>query len=74
MARMARFKVYGRYNGKTEATVEVDRNTNLISVRPKHFKKAYEMRLEDVAEVIMWRCIKADLAEKKKAKKVKRGL
>ncbi len=69
---VAKFKVYGgggKYNGANEATVTIDRNNNLVSVRPKHRRKAYEMRLEDIAEWVMWRCIKDELHEKKKAKK-----
>lgn len=67
----SRFKIYGSFNGKTEATVSINRQNNLVSVRPKHFKKTYELRLEDVAEIIIWRCIKAEMNEKKKAKRKK---
>ena len=74
MARTARFKLYGRsvYHHKTEATVEIDRNTNLISVRPKHFKRSYEMRLQDIADIIMGRVINAEILEKRRLKKEKK--
>ena len=66
------FKVYGRFNGKTEATVTVNRDNNLVQVRPKHFKKFYEMRLEDLAELVIWRCIKAEALAKKEARRKKK--
>ncbi len=62
----------GVYNGKNEATVSIDRNNNLVSVRPKHMHKSYELRLEDVAQIIIWRVLKEELQEKKKAKLAKR--
>ncbi len=72
---VAKFKVFGgggKYNGANEATVTIDRANNLVQVRPKRRRKQYEMRLEDLAEIVVWRCIKAELNEKKKAKKAKR--
>ena len=66
------FIVFGRFNGKNQATVTIDRDCGLITVRPKHFKKKYEMRLTDVAESVMWKCIAAELREKKAARKAKR--
>lgn len=67
-----KFKVYGEFNGKREATVSIDRGSNLVSVRPLHFRKTYEMRLEDLAELVIWRCVKAEALEKRAAKKRKR--
>lgn len=72
---VAKFKVFsggGKFNGANEATVTIDRNNNLVQVRPKRRRKQYEMRLEDLAETIIWTCIKAELYEKKKAKKAKK--
>lgn len=68
-----RFKVFSSraYNTKNEATVTIDRGNNLISVRPHRMHKSYEMRLEDVASWIVLRCIKAEIAEAKVAKKKK---
>lgn len=65
------FKVFGgprAFNTKSEATVSIDRASGLVVVRPKHFHKTYEMRLEDVAAWIIGRSIKAEILEKKKAK------
>jgi len=71
MARVARFKIFGasKFHHKNEVTVEIDRDTGFIQVRPKHFKKAYEARLQDVADYVIWMSIKAALIEKKKNKK-----
>ncbi len=74
MSVKAHFKVFGRFNGKNQATVTIDRDIGLITVRPHHFKKTYEMRLTDVAESIMWKVIAAELREKKAAKKAKKKL
>ncbi len=74
---IAKFKVFsggGKYNGACEATVTIDRSSNLVQVRPKRRRKQYVMRLEDLAETIIWNCIKAELLEKKKAKKARKGL
>lgn len=73
---VSRFKVQGRFDGAYSATVEINRDTNLIAVRPHRRKRKYELPLSDVAESILWRVIKAEIQEKKKAKKlrVRRGL
>lgn len=54
----AKFKLKGRFNGRSSCTVTIDRGTGLVQVRPKHARKQYEMRLEDLAEIIIWRCVK----------------
>lgn len=66
----AAVKVFGKGGG---ATVTIDRNNNFISVKPLRRHRAYEMRLEDVAQIICERIIMAELMEKKKLKKQKRG-
>lgn len=76
MARKAKFKIFGSstYHHKKETTIIIDRGTNIVQVRPKHFKKPYELRLQDVADYIIWTNIKAALIEKKKQKKLKRAV
>lgn len=49
------------FNGQDECTVTIDRKTNVISVRPKHLRSTYELRLDDVANIIIHKCIMADL-------------
>jgi len=72
MSSVARFKVSGRnFNGKRDATVEIDRGTNMVRVRPFHFRKTYDLLLEDIAEIVIMRCIKADIAAKKAIRRKK---
>lgn len=72
MARKAKFVVYGDFDRAGSATVIIDRGSNVMSVRPKHRHKVYELPLHIVADIIMWKCIKAEVLEKKKAKLAKR--
>lgn len=68
---ISRFKVFSggrKFDGKGEATVMINRDNNLIAVRPARRRRIYELRLEDVAEIIIWRVLRAEMADKKKAK------
>lgn len=66
----ARFKVYWRFDGTSEGTVEIDRASGVFSVRPHRRHKAYELPLAFVAQVIAERVIKAE-AFKKRMEKAK---
>lgn len=63
---MASFKVEGRLDGSDGGKIMIDRATGLIAVRPKHCRRVYELRLIDVAEMIVHRVV---LAEQKQALK-----
>lgn len=52
------------FNGQDECTVTINRENNIVSVRPKHLRTTYEFRLDDVANIIIQRCIMADLKNK----------
>ena len=65
-------KVTQDFNGKPTATVEIDRNNNIVSVRPSHMRTSYSMPLADVANWIIGRCVMAELPQQK-TKMVKRG-
>lgn len=72
---IAKFRVYNgarKYNGASAATVTIDRSNNFIAVRPHRQHRTYELRLEDVAQIIVERIIMAEVREKKAAKKAKR--
>lgn len=56
------------FDGQDECTVTINRESNIISVRPKHLRSTYELRLDDVANIIIGRCIMADLKMKGKIK------
>ena len=72
MGSKARFKVTGRnFNGQDQATVEIDRDTNMVRVRPAHFRQTYDLLLEDIAEIIIYRCIKSDIAAKRNVRRKK---
>ena len=70
--RNAVFKLNGRFNGKSGATVTIDRDTMFVTVRPTRMKKTYMLRLEDLAQTVILRCVLAETREKKKAKLARR--
>lgn len=67
----ARFKVYGRFDGAPAATIEVDRGAGLFTVRPLRRRQTYTLPLSTVAEMVLWRIVKAEAAEKRAAKRRK---
>jgi hypothetical protein len=69
MARKARFKVYGRMDGATQATVEIDRGADTITVRPYRRRKEYTLPLSTVAEMVIWRIVQGEVAAKRAAKR-----
>lgn len=71
---VARFRVFGSnmFNGKSEATVEVERESGIVKVRPLRMHKAYELRLADIAKHIIYVNVMAEIREKKALKKMKR--
>ena len=80
MARLSRFRVIGDprdLNGARAATITINREAGLISVRPYRQHRAYEWPLAAVARLIICKTIAAEVAERKKSKKklylVKRG-
>ncbi len=66
------FKVSGQFNGARTATVTIDRELGLITVRPYKRRKTYELPLAWAAETIIWHVIKVEAAEKRAAKKAAR--
>lgn len=73
---VARFKTIGQFDQSyvQSGTVEIDRDANLISVRPKGRRRTYTLPLSTVAEIICWRVIRAELLEKKREKAKNRKL
>jgi hypothetical protein len=68
MSRAARFRVFGRFDAPRahEATVTIERERGLFSVRPLRRRRVYELPLADVAAMVVWRVIRFELAEKKR--------
>ena len=71
----SRFRVVGGPFGKQsvrEATVVIDRDRGFFTVRPIRAHRTYELLLVDVAEMVYWSVLKAEMAEAKKAKKARK--
>lgn len=60
---VSRFKVAGNIDGADGATVLVDRERGLISVRPRGRHRTYDLLLTDVAVMIVKKVVVAELAE-----------
>lgn len=73
---IARFKTIGQFDQSyvQAGTVEIDRNANLISVRPKGRRRTYTLPLSTVAEIICWRVIRAELLQKRREKTERKKL
>jgi hypothetical protein len=72
---ISRFRVYGSFDtgGSAQvATVEIDRSTNIMSVRPLRRRRKYELPLSTVAGLICKTLIMAEVREKRAAKLAKR--
>lgn len=71
----ARFPINWRFDGTTQGTVLINRGAGTFTVRPHRRRKPYTLPLADVAEIVAWRCVKAEVmkknAEKARIKKEK---
>lgn len=76
MTRPARARVVGNFDGVREATVTMHRGAGLLIVRPLRRQRTFELELSVVAEMVMWRVLKAEAflirMEKGKARKARR--
>jgi len=73
--RCAHFRITGRFDGATEATVTIEYHgpsTAFIRVRPLRRRRAFELSLADVARGVVYDITKAEIAAKKKAKRQRR--
>lgn len=69
----SKFKLEGRFDGADGATVTIDRGPMLFSVRPSRRRREYTLPLKDVAEMVLWRIVKAEAGVNLTPRK-KRGL
>jgi hypothetical protein len=70
--RCAHFRVLGRFDGATSATITVeyhDAGRAFIRVRPLRRRRAYELQLADVARGVVFDVVKHELAEKRRARR-----
>lgn len=68
---VARFPVVASLDGaggKKKGTVEIDRETNLVRVRPFRSRRTYDMSMEAIATIICRHVVMVE-AQEKKAKK-----
>lgn len=67
----ARFAVVAPLDGTVPqaGTVTVDRASGLVSVRPKGRRRTYEVTLGAVATMVCQRVLRAEVAERRKARK-----
>ena len=71
----SRYRVVGRLDGcgrPQVGTVAIDRASGLISVRPLRRRRTYTLPLATVAEMVCQRVIRAELAERRAAKRHRR--
>jgi len=73
MTRKAHVRVVGRIDNVQGATVTIDAHAGLISVRPFRRRRQYTLPLADVARRIVYEVASAELAQKRRSKKAKRG-
>jgi hypothetical protein len=72
----SRFPVVGRLDHATRVqsgTVIISRSSGIFSVRPYRRRRVYTLPLSIVAEIVCQRILRAELAERKAAKKKARG-
>lgn len=68
----ARFKVTSDkadFNKATSATVVISRLGGVFSVRPHRQRKTYALPLAEVAQMVMWRILRAEAEAKMLAKR-----
>lgn len=72
--RRAKFPVLARLDRPRaqEGTVTIDRGLGLVSVRPKRRRREYTLPLSAVAEIICSVVMKAELSERRRARKARR--
>lgn len=69
--RCAHFRVAGRFDGASEATVTVEYHSPTVAfirVRPLRRRRAFELSLADVARGVVFDVIKGELRAKRKAR------
>ena len=70
---MNKFSIVGVLDAgsPTRGTVLIDRDAGLFHVRPFKRRRTYTLPLSDVASIIVAKIVKAEVAEKRRAKKAR---
>lgn len=69
MSRAAHFRTSIDFDGARLATVTIDRELQLFTVRLLRRRRTYTLPLGIVAQICAWKVTKAEFLERKKAKK-----
>lgn len=70
----ARFRVVAKLDESVpqDGTVVIDRERGLFQVRPARRRRTFDLPLGVVATMVVWRVIRAELAERKAARRARR--
>jgi len=74
---VAKFRARGRFvmaTVDTDAEVVIDRGTNLFTVRPLRSKRLYALPLSTVAEMVVWKLTKLEIASAKRKSKAEKKI
>jgi hypothetical protein len=71
VSRRVHVRIVGRLDlGRPqEGTVSIDRDAGLVSVRPLRRRREYVLPLSTVAEIVVARVIKAEVAERRESRR-----
>jgi hypothetical protein len=72
---LAKFRVHGKLDSAgslQDGTVVIDRESGMFTVRPLRRRAVFQMRLSDVADMVVHRVILSDAHDAKIAKLAKR--
>lgn len=70
----SKFKVTGRVDGVQGATLTIDRERELVFVRPLHRRREYILPLQDVAEMVLEKVVKLEIGVNLVAKRKKSSI
>lgn len=74
MSRRCRFRVVAKLDRGVpqEGTVEIDRDSGLVSVRPLRRRRTYVLPLSRVAAFVVHAIVRAEVAERRAARRRRR--
>ncbi len=78
ISRKAHFTAVGRFDGERVARVTIlvddDTSRSVFSVRPFRRRRSYELPLADVAQLVLERVVRAELAAMKRERARRRAM
>ena len=73
-ARVARFRVPLRFDGATQATVTIDRDSSILTIRLLRRRSTLAVSLGVVVEHLLWRDAKRQAEERRQARRLRRAV